>query len=145
MTTQTTTLRGILISSTEPLQSVDVTTVETWKAIQTTIDARNFDVIGGRDGIDLYVDDEGLINGAAFNLPLTIVAHTLGAPVALFGTGLALSVDDDGETQGLTDEQAQTVTSAIESTPSPEVVDAVVETLSVHPAFLPYIVLLRAM
>ncbi|WP_181026575.1 hypothetical protein [Rathayibacter rathayi] len=38
MTTQATTLRGVLVSPTEPLQSVAVTTVETWKAIQRTID-----------------------------------------------------------------------------------------------------------
>lgn len=140
----TNTYRGILIGL-DKLQQVTVPTDETWKAIQQALGADHFDIVGCRDGIDLYVDDEGAINGSPFNLPLTIIAHTLGSPAALFGAGLALSVDDDGETRGLSDEQAKTVTDAIEQKPSPDIIDAVVATLDVHPAFLPIIAMLRTL
>ena len=142
--TDTATHRGILIGA-DQLQQVTVPAEQTWKAIQQAIDARNFDVVRCRDGIDLYVDDEGAINGAPFNLPLTIIAHALGHPAALFGSALALTADDEGDTQGLSDEQAKAVTDAIGQKPSPEVVDAVVATLSVHPAFLPIIAMLRSL
>ncbi|MCS5735791.1 DUF3846 domain-containing protein [Herbiconiux daphne] len=142
--TNTNTYRGILIGA-DQLQQVTVPAELTWRAIQQAIDARNFDVVRCRDGIDLYVDDEGAINGAPFNLPLTIIAHALGHPAALFGSALALTADDDGDTTGLSDAQAKVVTDAIEQTPSPEVVDAVVATLRVHPAFLPIIAMLRSL
>jgi hypothetical protein len=142
--TDTATHRGILIGA-DQLQQVTVPAEQTWKVIQQAIDARNFDVVRCRDGIDLYVDDEGAINGAPFNLPLTITAHALGHPAALFGSALALTADDDGDTHGITDEQAKAVTDAIEQMPSPEVIDAVVATLSVHPAFLPIIAMLRSL
>ncbi len=141
--TTTDTHRGILIGA-DQLQQVTVPADQTWKAIQQAIDARTIDVVRCRDGIDLYVDDEGAINGAPFNLPLTIIAHALGHPAALFGSALALTADDNGDTQGLSDEQAKAVTNAIGQKPSPEVVDAVVATLSVHPAFQPIIAMLRS-
>jgi len=140
----TTTYRGILVGV-DQLQQVAVPTEKTWEAIQIAIDARNFDVVRCRDGIDLYVDDEGAINGSPFNLPLTIIAHALGHTAALFGSALALTADNDGDTRGLSDAQAKAVTDAIEQKPSPEVVDAVVATLNVHPAFLPIIAMLRSL
>jgi hypothetical protein len=142
--TTTSTLRGVLIGL-DQLGQVTVPAHHTWKAIQTAIGADHFDVVGCRDGIDLYVDDEGAINGSPFNLPLTIIAHALGSPAALFGEALALSVDDNGDTQGLTDEQTKAVIEAIETKPSPDVIDSVISTLSVHPAFQPIIAMLRAL
>ena len=141
--TSTAEYRGILITGSQ-LQQVIVPAHETWKAIQACLGGHTFDVVGCRDGIDLYVDDEGMINGSPFNLPLTIIAHTLGSPAALFGDALALSCDKEGNTRALTDEQVQAITNAISSKPSPEVVDAVVATLDVHPAFATIVAMLKA-
>ena len=37
-----------------------------------------FDIVGLVDGIDLFVDDEGINRGAALNHPATVLAHVLG-------------------------------------------------------------------
>ncbi len=141
--TEPTTIRGLHIT-THHMQQVAVPTVETWKAIQAAIGGHTFDIVGCRDGIDLHVDDEGAINGSPFNLPLTIIAHALGSPAALFGDALALGVDDEGNSQGLTDEQLQTITEAVEK-PSPETIAAVIKTIDVHPAFTPIVAMLRSL
>lgn len=139
-TTNATSIRGILIPANSPHETVEISTEETWRKIQTAIGADHFTVCACRDGIDLYVDDEGLINGSAFNMPLTIVAHTLGYPAAIFGDGLALRVDEDGESQSLTEEQAAAVTAALSTTPPPrEVLESIVELLSPHPRFDPFL------
>ena len=140
----TTSYRGLHIGL-DRMQQVEVPAFETWKAIQAAIRGHTFDVVGCRDGIDLHVDDEGAVNGSPFNLPLTIIAHALGSPAALFGEALALSVDEDGNTRGLTDDQVQTITDAIQHKPSPYVIAAVINTLDVSPAFAPIIAMLRTL
>ena len=111
--------RGFRISPTR-MQQVAVPAGQTWKAIQAVIGGHTFDVVGCAGGIDLYVDDEGAVNGSPFNLPLTIIAHRLGHPAALFGDALALSRDDDDNTRALTEHQVKAITDAINTKPSSE-------------------------
>lgn len=143
-TTTTAAYRGIHISPTR-MQQVAVPAEQTWKAIQAVIGGHSFDVVGCHHGIDLYVDDEGAINGSPFNLPLTIIAHTLGHPAALFGDALALSRDNNGNTRALTDAQVEAITDAINTKLSPEVVDAVVATLEVHLAYASIVAMLKGL
>lgn len=98
------------------------------------IDAQWFDVVSLDHNIDLYVDDEGAINGSTLNLPATIIAHTLGTPAALFGTAVALGIDNEtGESVGLTDEQTQYIVHALARRPASATVEKLCGTLSPIP------------
>lgn len=58
-------------------------------AIADAIGCDVFTVVGLRDGIDVFVDDEGLVNGSPLNLPLTVraPARPSGGAVRLRGRG----------------------------------------------------------
>ena len=47
-----------------------------------------FDVVSLQNVIDLFVDDEGIPNGAPLNLPATVLAHVLGSRAVLFGVAV---------------------------------------------------------
>ena len=94
------------------------------------------DVVGLVDGIDLFVDDEGINRGAALNLPATVLAHVLGTSVVLFGTAIAVSVDEEGETIGLTDDQVARISAAMCQRPDPETVEALAHSLSPFPGIV---------
>ena len=95
-----------------------------------------FDVVGLVDGIDLFVDDEGINRGAALNLPATVLAHVLGASAVLFGTAIAVSVDEEGETIGLTDDQVARICAAMRQRPDPATVQALADSLSPFPGIV---------
>jgi hypothetical protein len=92
-----------------------------------------FDVVGLQDDIDLFVDDEGLINGSTLNLPATVLAHLLGSRTVIFGIAVAVSVTPDGETVGLTDHQLARIQETLAQKPDARTVDALVESLSPFP------------
>lgn len=127
-------LHGLLITAgqTQPV-SLDPDNVATQLA--TLIDCDLFDVVHLEDGIDIYVDDEGLLVARpVLNLALTVVAHVLGTPAVLFGNGVVLGGDDDtGDTLGLTSAQRQRVLDAMRQKPSPEVLDTLCESLAPFP------------
>ena len=106
----------------------------TLEALYAGIGCHTVDAISLQDGIDLWVDDEGMINGSPLNLPLTIICHVLGARTAIFGTGIFLAVNtDDGETTSLTEEQAEKVRGAILTRPSRQIIDELFTTLDAIP------------
>lgn len=59
------------------------------------------DVVRLDDGLDLWVNDEGLLQG----LPVNVVATAL-AQTPLVGAAVIARSDQDGETLGVTDEDA---------------------------------------
>ncbi|WP_104129583.1 DUF3846 domain-containing protein [Cryobacterium sp. N21] len=126
----TTTIRSIQINPTETITTLDVNEASIGADITAAIGCRMFDVVGLEDEIDLFVDDEGLINGSTLNLPATVLAHRLGRPTVIFGTAIAVSVTADGETVGLTDPQLARIQQALAQKPDAETVDALVESLS---------------
>lgn len=94
--------------------------------LYTAIGCRAFDVVGLEDGIDMWVDDEGAINGSDLNLSATIIANRLGHPgTVLFGSAVLASCNEDGDTIGLTDAQA----AAILRTLAPQPDDGIAETI----------------
>lgn len=103
--------------------------------LQTQIGCDIFDVVHLEDGIDVFVDDEGLLVARpALNVALTVLAHQLGSQAVLFGTGIVLGGDDaSGETLGLTEAQRERVLGAIMQKPSPEVLEKLCESLSPFP------------
>ncbi len=130
------TLRAVRITGTT-LEVISIDRTRTVTALQQGIGCRNFDVLSLPDDIDLYVDDEGAINGSPLNLPLTIIAHTLGTPAVLFGTAIALGCNPHtGDSTSLTDHQLHQLTTAASSTPTPDVIDR----LAISLAPLPHIV-----
>ncbi|WP_161498979.1 DUF3846 domain-containing protein [Cryobacterium aureum] len=96
----TTSVRGVKINLTETITTLSLARSNISAAIPCSV----FDVVGLADSIDLFVNDEGLINGSPLNLLVTVLAHVLGGP-----TANPVSVTPDGETIGLTDPQLTSI------------------------------------
>jgi hypothetical protein len=129
----TTTVRSVKINPTETITTVNLTPDSIGADISTAIGCHMFDVVGLAHSIDLFVDDEGLINGSPLNMPATVLAHLLGSPTVIFGTAIAVSVTPDGETIGLTDRQVARIQKAFAHKPDDGTVDTLVESLSLFP------------
>jgi hypothetical protein len=125
----TTNLTGIRISERDA-ETIIIRKTDTVTEIRQAIDARWFDVVSLDHNIDLYVDDEGAINGSTLNLPATLIAHTLGRPAAVFGTVVVLGINNEtGESVSLTDEQAQHILHGLARRPDVATIDRLCETL----------------
>ncbi|WP_104131604.1 DUF3846 domain-containing protein [Cryobacterium sp. M91] len=129
----TTTIRSVKINPTETITTLNLTPSSIGAGISAAIGCSMFDVVGLTDSIDLFVDDEGLINGSPLNLPATVLAHLLGSPTVIFGTAIAVSVTPDGETIGLTDSQFTRIQKALAQKPDDSTIDTLVESLSPFP------------
>ena len=109
----------------------------TMEALDESIGCDNFDVVGLEDDIDLFVDDEGAINGSPLNLRVTIMAHVLGRPAVLFGNAVALGCDPKtGDSISLTDAQVHRLTAAIAARPTPDIIDQLAESLALFPGIV---------
>jgi len=73
-----------------------------------------FDVVGLPDGIDVFVDDEGLYRAEHSPVLSETVRRLGGYPTGyrLHGAGVFVAVDDDGDTIALTPAQRAQVTTA---------------------------------
>ena len=87
--THTTQLRALRITP-EQIEHTIIDHGRTLDALHESIGCDNFDVVGLEDDIDLFVDDEGAINGSPPNLRVTIMAHSLVTPAVLFGNTVVL-------------------------------------------------------
>jgi hypothetical protein len=69
------------------------------------------DVIQLPDGTDLWVDDNGMINGQVPNAALTAYVGTFGRPMlqVLYGAGILTGRDDDGNVVPITEMHGQTI------------------------------------
>jgi len=132
--TSSTELHALRITG-EQIEHVAINTADTVTAIQQAVGCRNFDVVNLDHDIDLFVDDEGLINGSELNLFLTIIAHALGRPAAIFGNAVALSIDPDtGDSLSLTPEQQGRIIGVLATKPDAALIDQVCDTLAPIPA-----------
>ena len=80
----TTSIRSITINPTETITTQNLPADSIGTSICATIGCSMFDVVALQDEIDLFVDDEGLINGSPLNLPATVLTHLLGSPTVIF-------------------------------------------------------------
>jgi len=126
----TTTIRSVKINPTGTITTVNLAHSSNGADISAAIGCSMFDVVGLADSIDLFVDDEGLINGSPLNLPATVLAHLLDSPTVVFGTAIAVSVTPDGETVGLTDGQVVRIQKAFAQKADDGTIDTLVESLS---------------
>lgn len=102
--------------------------------IREFIGCNTFDVVQLGEGLDVFVDDEGAINGSPLNLALTIVAHRFGVPAVLFGNGVIVGFDPtNGDTIGLTVAQQREVTAIMSSKPDAATVERLCESLAPLP------------
>ncbi|GEM_PF-6807460 len=129
----TTTIRSVKINPTETITTLNLYENSIGADICAAIGCRMFDVVGLENDIDLFVDDEGLINGSTLNLPATVLAHLLGRRTVVFGTAIAVGVTPDGETIGLSDNQLARIQKAFEHKPDVGTVNTLVESLSPFP------------
>ena len=126
-------LHGLRITLDE-MESIFIDRTLIVTSLQHSIACDTFDVVRLDHDIDLFVDDEGAINGFPLNLALTIIAHALGTPAVLFGNAIALRCDPiTGDSLSLTAEQMVRLTAAIASKPSPELIDRLAESLAPLP------------
>ena len=130
----TATIRSLILNPTETITTLNLNPDSIGPDIAAAIGCSMFDVVGLADSIDLFVDDEGLINGSPLNLAATVLAHLLGSPTVIFGTVVAVSVNDDGQTLGLTDRQLARIQQGLAQKPDAGTIEALVESLSPFPA-----------
>jgi len=132
----TTTIRSVNINPAETITTLNLNPDSIGTDIAAAIGCSMFDVVGLADDIDLFVDDEGLINGSPLNLPATVLAHLLGSRTVIFGTAIAVSVNDGGETIGLTDEQLARIQTGLAQKPDDLTIEKLVDSLSPFPAIV---------
>src|ERR1700712_3834480 len=112
------TLRAVRITA-ETFEHLTIDDTNQVHQIQHEIGCRYFEVVNLEDNIDVFIDDEGAINGTPLNLWLTILAPPLGPPAVLFGNALILGINPDtGESISLTDAQLERLTQAVTAKPS---------------------------
>ena len=88
------------VSIADPGQDTHIT------ELQAAIGCHWFDVIRCDHGIDLWVDDEGMINGSTLNRPATFLANLLGYPSPVYGSVVVLGANAaTGDTMPLTSDQ----------------------------------------
>ena len=132
----TTTIRSVNINPAETITTLNLNPDSIGTDIAAAIGCSMFDVVGLADSIDLFVDDEGLINGSPLNLPATVLAHRLGSRTVIFGTAIAVSVNDGGETIGLTDHQLAKIQAGLAQKPDDLTIEQLVESLSPFPTIV---------
>lgn len=130
-------LHGLLISAGQT-RPVSLEPDDIAGQLSRLIDCNIFDVVHLEDGIDIFLDDEGLlVERPVLNLALTVIAHAFGTPAVLFGTGVILAGDDEtGDTLGLTGAQRQKVLDAMRQKPGTEVMSSLCESLAPFPALV---------
>ena len=118
----------------DAMQHIVIDTTDTVTQLHHAIGCRTFDVVNLDHDIDLFVDDEGLINGSGLNLVLTVIVHALGKPVPIFGDAVALGVDyDTGDSRSLTRQQKAHIIDVLATTPPAALIDQVCNTLAPIP------------
>jgi hypothetical protein len=99
--------KGLLIDITLDFDAVTVVEVnpdETLRSMYLHLDCRSVDVVRLAEGLDMWIDDEGLYNSTV-NILATGVAREYGLThQPYFGKALLLSNTSKGETIGLSDE-----------------------------------------
>lgn len=134
-------MRGIVMTPDGRTERVDFLG-KTGDAIRERIGCRAFDVVGLDHELDMFVDDEGAINGSPLNLAATIVAHVLGTTAMIFGTVAIFGVDQrHGDTVSLTDLQIARVLRVMRSKPDTATIDRLCQSLALLPSV---VALLRA-
>jgi hypothetical protein len=131
-----TSIRTIEIHPDGAITTTTIPAANLGNRLRTIIDCRVFDVVALEDGIDLFVDDEGLMDGSALNLCATVLAHQLGAGAAIFGIAVAASVNAKGSTLGLSDEQVTRIATAMNQRPDAATVDRLAATLAPFPGIV---------
>ena len=137
MTTDTTPLRALRIGFLKELEPTLIDAARIVAALDESVGCNNFDVVGLEEDIDLFVDDEGALNGSRLNLRATIIAHVLGKPAVLFGNAVALGCDPNtGESISLTDAQVHRLTAGNATRPAPIIIDQLAVGLSAFPGLV---------
>ena len=65
-----------------------------------------------------------------------MLAHLLGSRTVIFGTAIAVSVNDGGETIGLTDHQLVSIQTGLAQKPDELTIEKLVESLSPFPTIV---------
>lgn len=126
-----TTITGYLIRADKTHTAVEIREDHQLDDLYAAINCRTFDVVSLEHGIDLFVDDEGLINRSRLNLALTIIAFQLGAPTPIFGNGVLIGGDDrTGKTVNLTRAQLDSIQTALNTPPDDATTAAIAAALT---------------
>ena len=134
--TSTTVIPSIHLHPDGRVLSRGLSAEDTGTSLCNAIGCDLFDVVSLQNGIDLFVDDEGIPNRAPLNLPATVLAHVLGSRAVLFGVAVAVSVNAEGDTIGLTDQQRSVIVEALQNKPDATTLRALAESLAPFPSIV---------
>lgn len=134
--TSTTVITSIHLHPDGRVLSRGLSAEDTGTSLCNAIGCDLFDVVSLQQGIDLFVDDEGIPNRARLNLPATVLAHVLGSRAVLFGVAVAVSVNAEGDTIGLTEQQRSVIVEALQNKPDPATLRALAESLAPFPSIV---------
>lgn len=102
MTNRVDTITALTVSPEGQVADVELETGQFLRGCYAAIDCDTVDVVGLTSTLDMWVDDEGLINGSESNAFATAVAQAFGfiyQPYA--GTVLFAEHNDEGDTVSL--------------------------------------------
>lgn len=136
MNTTVRTVETVTIATDGRINDLTLAGPDIGKQISASIGCRCFDVVSLTDDIDLFVDDEGLINGSNLNMCATVIAHVLGTKAVIFGQAVVTKATADGETVSLTPTQRATITAALRQKPDAATVDALAASLAPFPGIV---------
>ncbi|MBB5643651.1 DUF3846 domain-containing protein [Cryobacterium roopkundense] len=135
--THATALRALRIGFLHDLEETTLDPARIVEALDESVGCNNFDVVGLEDDIDLFVDDEGALNGSRLNLRATIIAHQLGTPTVLFGNAVALGCNPNtGDSISLTTTQLHRLRTALVTRPAPAIIDQLAVGLTAFPGLV---------
>lgn len=86
----------------------------TLRGMYRLIECQTVSVVSLKGGFDMWVDDEGALNGSVLNPLATFVAVLLGAPSQYYlGNALFAGFDTEGNTTCLSDDQRAVIHNAL--------------------------------
>ena len=128
------TITGHLVKPNGSHSDVDLDDTRMLDELNRVVECRIFDIVSLDHGIDVVVDDEGMLQPhPQLNLALTIIIHALGGRTAICGNGILVGSTDEGETVSLTDEQRAIINRVFDHGVDKEVTAAIHHTLSPVP------------
>jgi hypothetical protein len=97
---------------------VDLDAGESSAVIREAVGCQWFEHVAVTDGLSVWVDEEGLLNGLRPNVFASALAIAAGGPAHLYvGDALFTAGAEDGELLGLTEDQVEALRSWLSAAP----------------------------
>ncbi|WP_214369805.1 DUF3846 domain-containing protein [Pseudonocardia sp. H11422] len=99
---ETATIKVMTIAPNGDLSDVELPSGNVLQGLYSAIGCHCVDLLRLTDTLDMWVDDDGLMNGSAVNMPATAVAHAFGWTHQIYaGTVVLAEHSANGDTVSL--------------------------------------------